>query len=131
MIEVGRVCVKLAGRDAGKKAIIVEKIDNNYVLIDGQTRRRKCNVSHLEPLKTLLKIKKGASHNEVVREFKTLGMEIIETKPKKSTAKPLKKRKSQEKSKKEIKTEEEKKTKTIKKKTPTKKSAKNVKKKST
>ena len=41
MIDVGRVCVKIAGRDAGKKAVVVEKIDSNFVLIDGQTRRRR------------------------------------------------------------------------------------------
>ena len=35
MLEVGRLCIKLAGRDAGKKAVVVENIDSNFVLIDG------------------------------------------------------------------------------------------------
>ena len=35
-IEVGRVCVKIAGREAGEKCAIVEII-------------RRCNIAHLEP----------------------------------------------------------------------------------
>ena len=41
MIEVGRLCVKIAGRDAGKKCVITELIDEKLVMIDGETRRRK------------------------------------------------------------------------------------------
>ena len=61
MIEIGRVCVKTAGRDAGLKCVVID-IDKKLVLIDGQTRRRKCGIAHLEPTKDVLKIKKGASH---------------------------------------------------------------------
>ncbi len=50
MTEVGTVCLKIAGRDAGMKAVVVEKLDKEFVLIDGQVRRRKCNIKHLEPL---------------------------------------------------------------------------------
>ena len=62
MIEVGRLCVKLAGRDAGKKCIIVDILDDKFVLIDGETRRRKCNIVHLEPLNKVLSVEKNASH---------------------------------------------------------------------
>ncbi len=34
-IEVGRVCVKLNGREAGRKCVIVDVIDKNFVLITG------------------------------------------------------------------------------------------------
>lgn len=103
MLEVGRVCIKIAGRDAGQKAVVVENIDKNYVLIDGQTRRRKCSISHLEPTETMLTLKKGAAHKDVAAEFKKLNIILVETKPK--TAKPrLKKvRKSDSKPKKEAK----------------------------
>jgi large subunit ribosomal protein L14e len=63
MIEIGRLCVKTAGRDAGLKCIIVDILDDKFVLIDGETRRRKCNILHLEPLKDVIKIKKNASHD--------------------------------------------------------------------
>lgn len=87
-MEIGQVCVKIAGRDAGKKCIVVDILDAQYVLIDGQTRRRKCNVKHVEPLPQLAKIKKNASRAEVVKELKRLNIEVTETKPKKSGERP-------------------------------------------
>ena len=97
MFEVGRICVKIAGRDAGLKCVVVDIIDNNFVLIDGQTRRRKCNVRHLEPLKESIKIKKDSAHALIVDEFKKLKIDIIEKKSKKAAPKPLKQRKVKEK----------------------------------
>lgn len=87
MMEVGRLCVKIAGRDAKKKCVIVEKIDDFFVIIDGETRRRKCNIKHIEPLDQILDIKSG-DHATVVAEFKKLGIEIKETKPKQKKDKP-------------------------------------------
>ena len=84
--------MKIAGRDAGKTCVIVDIIDKNLVLIDGQTRRRKCSIAHLEPLSKEIKIKKGASHAEIVKEFSKLKMEIKDTKPKKATERPRQQR---------------------------------------
>jgi len=97
MIQIGRLCVKITGRDSGRKCVVVDIINNNLVLIDGQTRRRKCNIRHLEPLKQAIDIKKGAPHDIVAKEFKKLGIEVLETKPKKKTEKPKKIRKVKEK----------------------------------
>lgn len=94
MIEIGRLCVKIAGRDAGRKCVIIEILDKNRVLIDGQTRRRPCNVLHIEPLKEMLKIRKGASHEEVADAFKELNLEVCSTKSKKVQARPRKVRKA-------------------------------------
>lgn len=96
MIEIGRLCMKTAGRDAGFKCVIVDILDDNYVLIDGETRRRKCNVLHLEPLKEVIDIKKGASHENVKVEFKKLKLEVRETKPKEKKERPKKVRKKKE-----------------------------------
>ncbi len=96
MIEIGRLCVKTAGRDAGLKCIIVDILDDKFVLIDGETRRRKCNILHLEPLKDVIKIKKNASHDEVKKEFEKLDLKARETKTKPKTDKPRKKRKTPE-----------------------------------
>lgn len=90
MIEVGRVCVKIAGRDAGKKCVIIDNIDNSFVMIDGETRRRKCNIAHLEPLNKTVKLSKNASHDSVKKVFKEMGIELEDTKPK--DAAPRKKR---------------------------------------
>jgi large subunit ribosomal protein L14e len=82
VLEIGRLCVKIAGRDSRLKCVIVDVIDDNYVLIDGETRRRKCNIRHLEALDKTLDLKKGAAHEEVVHEFKSLGIEITDKKSK-------------------------------------------------
>ena len=94
MYNIGRVCVKIAGRDGGQKCVIVDVIDNNFVLIDGSTRRRKCNVNHLEPLNETIEIKKGASHDDVKVAFKKLGFELVDKKSKKATVKPVQVRKT-------------------------------------
>ncbi len=88
MFEVGRLCVKLAGRDAGKKCVVVDVLDSVYVLIDGQTRRRKCNIRHLEPTETVLKIKKNSSHEDVAKILKDHDIEVRETKPKEKVQRP-------------------------------------------
>lgn len=93
MLTIGRLCMKICGRDAGKKCVIVDILDNNLVLIDGATRRRKCNILHLEPLTQELDIKKGASHEEVVKVFKELKLEFWESKPKEAKERPKKSKK--------------------------------------
>lgn len=93
-IEIGRVVVKIAGRDAGKKGVIIDVLDNNCVLVDGETRRRKCNVLHIEPLAQTVKIGKNASHEDVTKILKDIGIETRQTKPKPKTQKPKKKRKT-------------------------------------
>ncbi len=76
MIEIGRICIKTAGRDSNLKCVVVDILDNNYVLIDGQTRRKKCNMVHLEPLDKKINIKKNAPHEDVLKEFEKLGFGI-------------------------------------------------------
>jgi len=82
MFEVGRICTKIAGRDARKKCAIVDVMDDNYVLIDGQTRRRKCNVDHLEPTDKVVKLKKNASNKETCKALNDEGIECEEKKSK-------------------------------------------------
>ena len=96
MIEIGRLCVKLAGRDAGLRCVVVDILDDKFALIDGETRRRKCNILHIEPLKDTIKIKKNASHETIKKEFEKLGLKAWETKPKQKAERPRKKRKTPE-----------------------------------
>ncbi len=96
MIEIGRLCIKTAGRDAGLKCVIVDILDDKFVLIDGKTRRRKCNILHLEPLKDVIKIKKKASHEDIKEEFEKLDLKARETKPKEKKERPRKKKKTPE-----------------------------------
>ncbi len=111
-MEIGRLCVKVAGRDAGRMCVVVDTLENNFVLIDGDVRRRKCNILHLEPLPEVLNLKKGASHADIAKEFKKLGIAVWETKSKKKTEKSLPKRRSEKSEKVPV---EDKKQKTVKK----------------
>lgn len=77
-IEVGRICVKLTGREAGRKCVVVDIIDKSFVLITGPktvtgVKRRRANVNHVEPLQDKVKIKRGASDEEVAEELKASG----------------------------------------------------------
>ena len=94
MFDVGRLCVKIAGRDASKKCVVVEVLDRTYVLVDGETRRRKCNIAHLEPMDMVVDIQKGASHEAVSAALKQGGIATLETKPKQPSQKPAARRKA-------------------------------------
>lgn len=77
-IEVGRICVKLLGREAGRKCVVVDVVDKSFVLVTGPkkvtgVRRRRANVNHIEPLKDTIEIKRGASDEEVEEALKTAG----------------------------------------------------------
>jgi len=71
-IEVGRICVKLLGREAGKKCVIVDVIDKNFALVTGPktvtgVRRRRTNLDHLKSTQEIVELKKGATDDEVER----------------------------------------------------------------
>lgn len=71
-IDVGRLCVKLSGREAGQKCIVVDVVDKNFVLITGPkqlngVKRRRVNVSHIEPTERKVNIKRGESDEEIMR----------------------------------------------------------------
>lgn len=86
--------MKIAGREAGKFCTVVDTMDKGFVMIDGQVRRKKCNLAHLEPVKKTVDLKKGASHADVVKAFEKIGLKIETTKPKtKKGAKPVPQRK--------------------------------------
>src|SRR3989344_2558028 len=90
IFSVGRVCVKIAGRDAGRKCVVVQPINNHYVIVDGNTRRKKVNINHLEPLDQILEVKESASHEEVISVFKKSGWEFWDKKSKKPAPRPMK-----------------------------------------
>jgi large subunit ribosomal protein L14e len=74
MLEVGRVCVKTAGREAGRYCVIVKKVDENFVLVTGpkaltKVRRRKCNITHLEPILEKVSIKAEASDLDIITAY--------------------------------------------------------------
>jgi len=75
VMEIGRVCVKTAGSEAGEKCVIVDVIDRTNVFVSGPNfKRRRCNIKHLEPLPNKLEIVKGASDEDVKRALEAAGL---------------------------------------------------------
>jgi large subunit ribosomal protein L14e len=78
-IEIGRICVKVAGREAGRKCVIVDIIDENFVLVTGPKqltgiKRRRVNIKHIEPTDKVIEIPRGASDEEVLRALERSGL---------------------------------------------------------
>ncbi len=78
-IEVGRLCVKTRGREAGRKCVIVEIIDDNFVVITGPkdvsgVKRRRANINHIELLPEKINIEPGASDDEVRKALEEAGL---------------------------------------------------------
>lgn len=69
VIEVGRVCVKIAGRDAGERCVITKVIDGNQVMVKntGRKKERKCAVKHLEPTPKTVDVKDAAAVEKVFK----------------------------------------------------------------
>ena len=74
-MDVGRVCVKIVGREAGRKCVVVSTIDDNFVLVDSpEVRRRRCNVRHLKPTEERIDLTEGASTGDVEKALKKASM---------------------------------------------------------
>lgn len=81
MLELGRIVLKIAGREAGKYAVIVEGVKDNFVLITGPksitgVKRRKCNIDHIEPTEHKFDI--GAKADDASIEGLWKGSGLIE-----------------------------------------------------
>ena len=93
-IEVGRVCVKIAGRESGRKCVVVDIIDENFVLVTGSksltgVRRRRANVRHLEPTEAKISIARGADDEEVLKAIEEAGLRDWMAEPVKPKLKPF------------------------------------------
>ena len=69
-MDVGRICLKLKGREEGSRCVIVDIVDRNYVIVTGPlevtgVRRRRVNMSHLQPLDEVIEISRNASDEEI------------------------------------------------------------------
>jgi large subunit ribosomal protein L14e len=77
-VEIGRICVKLAGRESGKKCVIVDVMDKSFVLVTGPkkvtgVKRKRVNINHIQVLQERLDIKRGASDEEVTSTLEAAG----------------------------------------------------------
>jgi large subunit ribosomal protein L14e len=70
--------VKIAGRESGRKCVVLDVIDKNFALVTGPQKvtgikRRRVNVNHIEPTETKIDIKRGATDEEVTQALTTIG----------------------------------------------------------
>jgi large subunit ribosomal protein L14e len=77
-VEIGRICIKLAGRESGKKCVIVDVMDKSFVLVTGPkkvtgVKRKRVNINHIQILQERLDIKRGASDEEVTSTLEAAG----------------------------------------------------------
>ena len=77
-MEVGRICVKQAGRENGKKCVVIDVMDKSFVLVTGPKKvtgikRRRVNINHVMPLQDKIEVKRGASDEEVAQVLEAAG----------------------------------------------------------
>ena len=77
-IEVGRICFKQAGREIGKKCVVIDVMDKSFVLVTGPKKvtgikRRRVNIVHVMPLQDKVDVKRGASDEEVTSVLESAG----------------------------------------------------------
>lgn len=107
VLEPGRVVLKIAGREGGCYAVVVEHARDNFVTITGPKsitgiKRRKCSVFHLEPTEHMFQ---AGTDEQLEKEWKSsgliekLGIKVPEKRKQAKEAKPrpTKARKTKEK----------------------------------
>lgn len=78
-IEVGRICVKQAGRECCTKCVVIDVLDKSFVLVTGPKKitglkRRRVNINHLMPVEDKVDVNRGASDDEVAQALDTAGL---------------------------------------------------------
>jgi large subunit ribosomal protein L14e len=99
-MEVGRVCIKVVGREAGRYCVVLKSLGKSFVLVTGPklltgVKRRRVNITHVEPTKYLLEIKEDASDEEVIAAYEKANL-ISKLNLKKPSAAEMKVEKKEE-----------------------------------
>ena len=74
-IEIGRICIKTYGREVGRKCVVLDVIDKNFVFITGPKqvtgiKKRRVNINHIEPTMEKIEVNRDSSDEEVVEALK-------------------------------------------------------------
>ncbi len=111
VLEIGRVCLKIAGREAGKYCIVIKpagksKEEKSFVFVTGPrlltgVKRRKCNIDHLKATEYKLEISDNAIDEQVIAAYEKAGL-IVKLDLKKPSAAQIK-AKAEKAAKKEVK----------------------------
>jgi large subunit ribosomal protein L14e len=75
IFDVGRVCRKTSGSEAGKLCIVLTKPDKNEVVVVGpNVKKGKVNIAHLEPLPNTVHAGKETDAAEVTELLRKEGL---------------------------------------------------------
>ena len=74
-LDVGTVCMKIAGREGGGVCCVVKPVNKTFVIITGPKlvtgiKRRRCNIEHLEPVGIKMDIKEDSTDEEIIEAYK-------------------------------------------------------------
>ena len=84
--EIGRVCMKTTGREAGRYCVVLQEAgkrdktgSQNFVMVSGPRlltgiKRRKCNIVHLKPTQFKIEITERASDEELIAAYDKIGL---------------------------------------------------------
>jgi len=75
LLDKGRICLKIAGREAGKYCVVISPAEEGFIIINGpksitRVKKRKCNITHLEPTEHKFDIQTGED-NELENLWKS------------------------------------------------------------
>lgn len=83
-LELGRVCMKIAGREAGGYCVVVNpagtaKQEKSFVIVTGPklltgVKRRKVNIGHVKATEYKLEIAEGADDAAVIAAYDKAGL---------------------------------------------------------
>jgi len=99
VLEVGRVCMKISGREAGMYCVVIKsagksKEEKSFVVVTGPklltgVKRRKCNIEHLKATEHKAEISENATDEDVIAAYEKAGL-IVKLGLKKPSAAQLK-----------------------------------------
>ncbi len=71
-LEAGMVCIKTHGKEAGRKAVVLNfDKKTGIAIIEGPyVKKRKCNLKHLLPVGKKVSVKKGLSKKQLAELLK-------------------------------------------------------------
>jgi len=125
VLEVGRVCLKIVGREAGRYCVIIKpagksKEERSFVFVTGPelltgVKRRKCNINHLQATEHKFDVQEDASEEQALAAYEKAGLTVKLGLKKPSAAqmkaKEEKMKEKEERAKEQAKTKEQKKEK--------------------
>lgn len=84
VLELGRVCMKIAGREAGRYAVVIKpagknKEEKSFVFVTGPklltgVKRRRSNIEHLQATEYKLEVAEDAADEQVIAAYEKAGL---------------------------------------------------------